>query len=228
LGTSTSFRSPPTTAWKAAQVALRETGQIAPTRAVSEIWNAAGGRELQSDAIRTFLRQWLSGLSSLRDSASPESPTHALKRFVADARHEAIQKDPNPLASQAERALFRLCRQVLAKNDSISTVSWSLAQERIDSELSRPSADRARAFLAELVAEATKFYASRDLPGILFEAKGNLVAASKRTEEMGDVARDILTTWSTPRLHEIDSQLGRAWNASVADAVRRLAQVGSG
>lgn len=149
MGTSTSFRNPPTVKWNAARTAMTVPG-VKPNRVLADLWNAAAEQGLDSSAVVAYLKTWLERGHTLKDRLAFASPVAVLRELVEEGRQASLARGYETVASIAERALQDVCRraavgegvssrQIAMRSGMVGGSSLAQTRKSLHTAISSPS-----------------------------------------------------------------------------------------
>lgn len=225
MGTSTSYRSPPTPRWNAVQASYRTGASL--ERTTSELFNAADAEGwqsvLQGNAPRLYARELLvlhhELPAQLREAETAAAGTQAI---IDDVRNRALDEFGGDAAvAIAERAFARLL--VAMFQDDVPLAHASGADAARAWGRLRPSSSRlliAR-YLSEVLRQLVLYLANRDLAahvGTTFESVAEARALSRR---LGERAAGLVADEEFPRLDVDEAVVENTWPQAVARAFSR-------
>lgn len=200
MGTSTSFRSPPTPRWQAFAVALRSDVPLERLR--SELFNAGVEWEsaLADPAVASFAGQVVASFESLpgmlRQADRPET---AILAVAADARRASSETGSASAAlPMAERALVNALMRAVAGDVSLAQLSAPDAADLFERRRGDPG-QLLGSFVGELFGQYARHVTAREM-GAMSEggtAKGDdspglTIAQSKRlTRSLANEAASV-------------------------------------
>jgi hypothetical protein len=155
MGTSTSFRSPPVTRWRAFTTALTSGASIERVR--SELFNAGNEWEtaLASDAVAAYAALLLDLYNSMPDRLrSGERPEGVLQAVATAAKTDRLVETGSAAEAMAERAFVRLLMRTSGGGGSLSQLTSSEAAQQFVAQRGTPNR-----FVSEYLAELLGQYA---------------------------------------------------------------------
>lgn len=197
MGTSTSYRSPPTPRWNAVLASYRANLGVA--RITSELFNAAtvegwlahfqDGPLLHYARTVESLYHDLPGRLRFADTGSV-----GLHSIVDATRSEALAEFGGDLSlAIGDRAFARvLMRQVEAGGLQATTPIGEVSNSWIKNRPSKP-ASLVRQFLSEVLREFVLHVTIRDLPSLIGQAFDNPSEARGLSRELADKAATLVT-----------------------------------
>jgi hypothetical protein len=224
MGTSTSFRSPPITRWRAFTAALTSGESIERVR--SELFNAGNEWELAlaSPAIAAYAVTLLDLHNSLPDQLRlGQRPEVVLQAAVADARTERQLESGSSAEAMAERAFIRLLTRTAGGGDSLTHISASKAAKQFIADRGTPNRFISE-YLAELLGQYARHVTAREAGRITEAVPGAKISDTRRlTRQIAEAAAQVGAQV------EVDRATGLAvrndWASLVAEAFRKGRQL---
>jgi hypothetical protein len=192
LGTSTSFRSPPVTRWRAFTAALTSGQSIERVR--SELFNAGSEWEaaLASPAIAAYAAILLDLYDSLPDQLrSGERPEGVLEAAAAAARTERQVESGSAADAMAERALVRLLIRTAGGGDSLTQLSPRQAADQFVADRGTPN-QFVSDYLAELLGQYARHATAREAGRITESVPDAKISDTRRlTRQIAEAAAEV-------------------------------------
>lgn len=162
MGTSTSFRSPPVTRWRAFTTALTSGASVERVR--SELFNAGNEWEhaLASDAVAAYAATILDLYNSLPDQLrSGERPEDVLQAVASAAKTDRHVETGSAAEAMAERAFIRLLMRTSGGGDSLSQLTSRQAAQQFVAQRGTPGR-LVSEYLAELLGQYARHATARE------------------------------------------------------------------
>jgi hypothetical protein len=224
MGTSISFRSPPTARWEAFGRAMQlglplERVRAALFLAAEDEWR----QELSIPAFGAYVDALIEAHSALPDRLrAADVPSAVIQSVVTDARHVADDEAGSAATALAERALERTLLSVARTDRPLALLGGAEAADAWEANRGAPET-LARHFLGELLGQFARHAAARDLPALV-GSKGvrGLTASRQVTEALGDEASRIalLVPLPTGGVEEFASRWASVVDAAFAEGRR--------
>jgi hypothetical protein len=225
MGTSTSYRSPPTPRWKAVQASYRTSASL--ERTTSELFNAADAEGwqsiLQGGATRLYAREILAlhdGLPAQFQEA--ETAARGAQAIIDDARIRALdQFGGDAGVAIAERAFARLLIAMLQTDIPLAQASGAEAA-RAWSRL-RPSSGGplVARYLSEVLRQLVLHLANRDLPAHVGTTYTSAAEARVLSRRLAERAASLVADDEFPRIDGDEAVIEDTWPEAVARAFSR-------
>lgn len=217
MGTSTSFRSPPVTRWRAFTTALTSGESIERVR--SELFNA--GREwenaLASPSIAAYAATLLNLYESLPNQflATPR-PEVAVQAAVENARTQQQVEFGSSAEAMAERAFIRLLTRTAGGGDSLTQLSPQKAAEQFIAGRGSPNAFVSE-YLAELLGQYARHVTAREAGHITEAVPDARISTTRQltrlvAEAAAKVGAQVEVSRATP------PEVASDWASLVAEA----------
>ena len=224
MGTSTSFRSPPVTRWRAFTAALTSGASIERIR--SELFNAGNEWEsaLASDAVAAYAVLILDLYTSLPDQLrSGEHPEDVLRAVASAAKTERQVETGGAAEAMAERAFVRLLMRTSGGGDSLSQLTSSAAAQQFVAQRGTPNRFVSE-YLAELLGQYARHATAREAGRITEAVPGAKISDTRRiTREVAKAAADV---GSQVELASVTGPAVRSnWASLVAEAFAKGRQL---
>jgi hypothetical protein len=192
MGTSTSFRSPPVTRWRAFTAALTSGQSIERVR--SELFNAGSQWEtaLASPAIAAYAAILLDLYDSLPDQLrSGERPEGVLQAAAAAARTERQVESGSAAEAMAERAFVRLLMRTAGGGNSLSQLSPRQAADQFVADRGTPN-QFVTEYLAELLGQYARHVTAREAGRVTEAVPGAKISDTRRlTRQIAEAAAEV-------------------------------------
>ncbi|EHB46373.1 hypothetical protein MycrhDRAFT_6177 [Mycolicibacterium rhodesiae JS60] len=192
MGTSTSFRSPPVTRWRAFTTALTSGASVERVR--SELFNAGNEWEhaLASDAVAAYAATILDLYNSLPDQLrSGERPEDVLQAVASAAKTDRHVETGSAAEAMAERAFIRLLMRTSGGGDSLSQLTSRQAAQQFVAQRGTPGR-LVSEYLAELLGQYARHATAREAGRITEAVPGAKVSDTRRlTREVAQAAADV-------------------------------------
>lgn len=228
MGTSTSFRNPPTVKWNAARTAMTVPG-VKPNRVLADLWNAAAEQGLDSSAVVAYLKTWLERGHTLKDRLAFASPVAVLRELVEEGRQASLARGYETVASIAERALQDVCRRAAVGDGSFISADRDEIRDGWRKLTRANPEELAHRYLVSFVEHSTRFFVSRDAPGVV--GKGSLAERADvkvLAERLGSTAREIASRSEfREALRGVHRTPARGWARALRAVQQRLARLES-
>jgi len=224
VGTSTSFRSPPVTRWRAFTAALTSGASIERVR--SELFNAGNEWEnaLASDAVAAYAAILFDLYSSLPDQLrAGDRPEGVLQAVASAAKTDRQVETGSAAEAMAERAFILLLMRTSGGGDSLSQLTSSEAAQQFVAQ--RGSPDRfVSEYLGELLGQYARHATAREAGRITEAVPGAKISDTRRlTREVAKAAAEVGSQV------DFDSVTGPSirsnWPALVAEAFAKGRQL---
>jgi hypothetical protein len=226
MGTSASYRSPPTPRWNAVLASYRSGAPL--ERMTSELFNAAGGAGgwqavLQGEAVRLYAHRVLSLYDELpvllRDS---ESATGGIQTAIDSLRGATLARRDQAGVAIGERALARLLIATVQRSTSLVDASGEEAAQAWTANRPRSKEALLSRYLGEVLRQLCLHLASRDLAGLLGTTFAHAAEASALSRDLGDRAAALVADDQFgPATVEGDTIPAAAWSKAVEQAFAR-------
>lgn len=217
MGTSTSFRSPPITRWRAFTTALTSGASIERVR--SELFNAGNEWQsaLASDAVAAYAALLVDVYDSLPDQLrSGERPESVLQAVAAAAKTDRHVETGSAAEALAERAFVGLLMRTSGGGDGLSRMTSSEAAQQFVAQRGTPNSFVSE-YLAELLGQYARHATAREAGRITEAVPGAKISDTRRlTREIAKAAAAVGSQV------EVDGTTGSAirnnWALFVAEA----------
>jgi hypothetical protein len=216
MGTSVSFRSPPTPRWQAFVAAME--GQLPLERVRSELFNAGVDWEeaLASDAIAAYATTVVEAYKPFADTLSrAESAADAITSLANDARERAERVGYSPALTVADRALRALLVRSLASSGRpVSDLAREDAAEAWRAARPPSTEGMTTLYLGEVLAQYARHTVAREAGRLASEGEGQTARVSrllarKLGEQAAQVAEQVTPLRGPP---------GQAWSRMISRA----------
>ncbi len=223
MGTSRSFRSPPTPRWNAvlAQIANDEPHEQIRAElfnaGVLDGWNEEFGRPGITHFVEALVEAHGQLAGTLRESARPDV---AIEGVVAAARQAALRADEAPALAVAERALIRTLIGTAREGIALGESTPAQAAEAWEHNRGTP-ASLVRVFLGEVLHQFTCHVIARDAGQIVGRGHYEGARAVRNLERaLAEQARDV---GASVDVSGTAADVPQRWSGLVDDAFRRAA-----